>query len=78
VASTFVRFALPVNWDFCETNTIGTTAGSYENQIDRIAMVILRVASSISQEFSAEPNCLEASATNIQGTPDEDAGAHIG
>lgn len=61
VASTFVRFALPINWDFCECNPIHTAAGSFINQVDWIAMVFEGTASSISKT-TPPPVCENRSA----------------
>ncbi len=61
VASTFVRFALPINWDYCETNVIGLTAGSYDNQLDWIALVIEHVISAVTKS-TPTPNCIRSSA----------------
>lgn len=36
----FVRFALPIVWDFAEGNTIGTTAGSYKLCYERICTAL--------------------------------------
>ena len=57
----FVRFALPIVWDFAEGNTIGTTAGSYKLCYERICTALdtftdWRIRSPI-------PNILNMSAT---------------
>ncbi len=36
----FVRFALPLSWDFAEGNPLGTSAGSYSICLERIATAI--------------------------------------
>ncbi|CAN5552148.1 DUF1156 domain-containing protein [soil metagenome] len=33
----FVRFALPISWDYCEANTLSDLAGGYRICVDRIA-----------------------------------------
>ena len=39
VEQTFARFALPVLWDFAESNPIGGSSGNYANEIDWISLV---------------------------------------
>jgi adenine-specific DNA methylase len=36
----FVRFALPVTWDYCEANTLSDLAGGYRICIDRISTAL--------------------------------------
>jgi putative DNA methylase len=36
----FVRFAIPISWDFAESNPVGRSAGSYELCLERIAVVL--------------------------------------
>jgi hypothetical protein len=38
VNHSFVRFALPITWDFAESNVIGDSAGSFALCLDRIAI----------------------------------------
>jgi putative DNA methylase len=40
VAGTFQRYALPMNWDYCEAAPIGDSAGSYSGQIDWVALYV--------------------------------------
>jgi adenine-specific DNA methylase len=68
VASTFVRFALPINWDFCEANIISTTAGSFNTQLEWIAMVISSVMMSFT--ITTPPSrCVRGSAINADYGP---------
>src|SRR5262249_10214364 len=36
----FVRFALPITWDYCEANTLSDLAGGYRICADRIATAL--------------------------------------
>lgn len=36
----FVRFALPITWDYCEANTLSDLAGGYRICVDRIATAL--------------------------------------
>ena len=48
----FVRFALPIVWDFAEGNTIGDTAGSYKMCLERVVTGLEVGASSFRQGTS--------------------------
>jgi adenine-specific DNA methylase len=60
----FVRFALPVSWDFAEGNVVSETAGSYSMCLERIATTI----DSFSRwDFSSpEPHAMRQSSTTFQ------------
>jgi putative DNA methylase len=66
IASAFVRFALPINWDFCETNTLSETAGSYGSQIEWVSLVAENIRQSLQASFSDTPHCLKASAIGLK------------
>jgi len=40
IAHTFTRFALPITWDFCETNAVFGGTGSYHGGLDWVARYI--------------------------------------
>jgi len=40
ISGTFQRYALPISWDFAEAVPTSSTAGSYEGQIDWIALYV--------------------------------------
>ena len=40
IQNTFSRFALPISWDFSETNLIASSSGTYDGQVEWIAEVI--------------------------------------
>ncbi len=64
----FVRYALPVSWDFAEGNATGTGAGSYALCLERIASSLDSLLSSTSP--SPSPQTVRASSTNFT-TADE-------
>ena len=39
IQNTFSRFALPISWDFSESNPIASSSGTYDGQIEWIAQV---------------------------------------
>ena len=43
VGHTFGRQAIPMVWDYCESNLIGTSSGSYYNAITQVVKVIERL-----------------------------------
>jgi len=47
IAHTFTRFALPITWDFCETNAIDSGTGSYAGGMDWIARFIDHVLEAV-------------------------------
>lgn len=40
VTGTFTRFALPIVWDFAESNPLGTTTGGYKSALDWVSLVV--------------------------------------
>ncbi|MEW5869076.1 MAG: DUF1156 domain-containing protein [Chloroflexota bacterium] len=40
IQNTFSRFALPISWDYSETNSIASSSGTYDGQVEWIAQVI--------------------------------------
>jgi putative DNA methylase len=53
IQNTFSRFALPISWDFSESNPIATSSGTYDGQIDWITKVIDHCATA---EQAADPS----------------------
>ena len=54
VEGTFSRFALPIVWDFAETNPLSSTSGGYESALEWVA----RVVSHISLAANTSPSSL--------------------
>ena len=52
VEGTFSRFALPIVWDFVETNPLSSTSGGYESALEWVS----RVASHISLAANTSPS----------------------
>jgi putative DNA methylase len=40
IQNTFSRFALPISWDYSETNPIASSSGTYDGQIEWLAKVV--------------------------------------
>jgi len=53
-AGTFGRQALPMLWDFSETNSIGDSTGSFESACDYVANVLVFLAKSITSKGQVE------------------------
>ena len=56
IRGVFGRQAIPMTWDFAESNPIGTRAGSYENAIDQCSRVLDElpaVVNGVSQQSDA-------------------------
>jgi adenine-specific DNA methylase len=68
ISGTFQRFALPINWDFCEAVPIGEAAGSYKNQIDWVARYV-EYAMSAYQKCATKPLIMNRSALEYPQQP---------
>jgi len=55
IVGTFQRFALPINWDFCELNPISRTTGGFNGAITWIGLVVDQLLS-----VSAQPVAVTA------------------
>lgn len=44
IEQTFARFALPILWDFAESNPIATASGNYQGEIEWVSLVSAHVA----------------------------------
>lgn len=60
VEGTFSRFALPIIWDFAETNPLGTTTGGYQSALDWVSLVISHACLAV--DGAPKPNVLCQSA----------------
>jgi adenine-specific DNA methylase len=58
----FVRFALPINWDFCELNPLSDSSGNYGGCLDWVARVCDHTIRSAVQ--SQKPTLVPTSALN--------------
>jgi len=61
IQNTFSRFALPISWDFSESNPIASSSGTYDGQIEWIAQVAEHCAHA--QSYAPEAFALQQSAT---------------
>ena len=61
IVPTFQRFALPMLWDYAETNSLRPTSGSFENHLDWVVRYIERA--SVTVGGSEKPTILRQSAT---------------
>lgn len=59
----FVRFALPISWDFAEGNVLGDSAGSYQLCYERICTALDRYTA---QNILIPPMIMACSATQVQ------------
>ncbi len=50
IEQTFARFALPVLWDFAESNPIGDASGNYDGEIDWVSRVCEHVLNAASEK----------------------------
>jgi putative DNA methylase len=67
IRNTFVRFALPMSWDFAETSVTADASGGYPGGIEWLAQYIEHAAKFA--QAAPKPTVLRNSAT--QATPDE-------
>jgi len=63
IAGTFQRYALRVNWDYCEVNPFATTTGNYLSAVEWIARVLDHTLACLST--SPTPNVVRASAERL-------------
>lgn len=69
ITHVFVRYALPMNWDFAETNPLSSSSGSYTGCVDWVARVIEHTLAAGSAS-SSRPVVQHASATGADGYSD--------
>ena len=60
VEGTFARFALPIIWDFAESNPLGTTTGGYQSALNWVSLVVSHAC--LATEGAPQPNILCQSA----------------
>ncbi|MYB26170.1 MAG: DUF1156 domain-containing protein [Candidatus Dadabacteria bacterium] len=60
VEGTFARFALPIVWDFAESNPLGTTTGGYQSALDWVSLVVSHACLAV--DGAPKPNVLCQSA----------------
>jgi putative DNA methylase len=69
VSNTFARFALPIMWDFAETNPLGNTTGNWRSCVEWVAEVI--EDNGIATFAAPEPHIIRQSALEpLTGTFD--------
>ena len=57
VEGTFARFALPVVWDFAETNPLGMATGGYQSALEWVSRVVTHVCSAVSSSTKSYALC---------------------
>lgn len=67
IAGTFQRYALRVNWDYCEVNPFAETTGNYYSAVEWIANVVQHVLRS--SDDCRVPQIRKMSATEIADLP---------
>lgn len=67
IQNTFSRFALPVSWDFSETNPIASSSGTYDQQIEWVSQVIEHCTKAQAIGYS-QGTALQASSINLSET----------
>jgi len=65
IAGTFQRYALRVNWDYCEVNPFAETTGNYYSAVEWIADVVQHVMRSCADCPTPTVRCM--SATRLDG-----------
>ena len=60
VEGTFARFALPIIWDFAESNPLGTTTGGYQSALNWVSLVVSHAC--LAAKEAPKPNVLCQSA----------------
>jgi putative DNA methylase len=69
ISNTFQRYALRINWDYCEVNPFGGSSGSYQGALDWIALVITHVLRA-SKQGTAVTVCLTSATVDEPGEYD--------
>ena len=60
VEGTFSRFALPIVWDFVETNPIGSGTGTYQSALEWVSRVVSHVCAAAITSPTAVASCQSA------------------
>ena len=71
ISHVFVRFALPVNWDYAELNPLSDSSGNYLACIDWVSRVVEH--NTHASEKSVEPHIVHQSAIATSGPDKFDA-----
>ena len=66
VEGTFSRFALPIVWDFVETNPLGSTTGTYQSALEWVSRVVSHVCGAAISCTNAEASCQSALGLTVQ------------
>ncbi len=62
IINTFSRQALPMTWDFAESNPLGNTSGNYRGAVDLVAKALLAASLSAAPGYGAQ---FDASAQDV-------------
>ena len=60
VEGTFSRFALPIVWDFVETNPLGSSTGTYQSALEWVSRVVSHICAAAIASPTAEAFCQSA------------------
>ena len=60
VEGTFSRFALPIVWDFVETNPLGSATGTYQSALEWVSRVVSHICAAAIASPTAEAFCQSA------------------
>ena len=60
VEGTFSRFALPIVWDFAETNPLSATTGGYQSALEWVSRVVSHTCSAASASMFSKVLCRSA------------------
>jgi len=71
IGHVFVRFALPVNWDFAEINPLSNSSGNYLACVDWVSKVVEHITHA--SEKSVEPHIIRQSAISGNNSDKFDA-----
>ena len=69
IQNTFSRFALPISWDYSETNSIASSSGTYDGQVEWIAQVVEHCANAVRFPGAIGKAWQESSASLAQPGP---------
>ena len=60
IEGTFSRFALPIVWDFAETNPIGSATGGYESALEWVSRVVSHLGIAVKTSPTSNALCQDA------------------
>jgi len=67
IEQTFARFALPILWDFAESNPLATASGNYAGEIDWISLVCSHACKATAQSPSPQIEAKSSTALCLDG-----------